>query len=262
MNTLEKKIVLPLVNLILFIATLVVNTLANTIPINGKNTGEISDLYPNFFVPSGFTFSIWGVIYLLLGIFTFFQLRAWYQPDKENHEIHEQIHWLFAISCFANISWILSWHYLQVGIALVNMLALLAALLSIYLRLDIGRRPVSRQVRYLVHLPFSVYLGWISVATIANVTAFLVYRGYEGGAIGEINWAVTMISVGTVLALLMLFRRKDWAYALVILWAYFGILYKQSRVVGVENQSLITALYVAFFVLVSIMVYLFFIRKK
>jgi hypothetical protein len=215
-------------NIVFFLAAVTVNVLANAIRIGGKSTGELSDAIPNLFVPAGLTFAIWGVIYLLLLIFILYQARGLVRTDERGTNAVEGIGVIFIVSCIANAAWIFTWHYALVGLALIIMLVLLACLIGIYLGLRIGKERVSLTEKLCVHLPFSVYLGWITVATIANVTALLVTLGWDGFGLGEIFWTVLMIIVAALIALLSLVLRRDIAYSLVIAWAILGIYLKRS----------------------------------
>jgi hypothetical protein len=207
--------------------TLVVNGLANALPINGKTTSQLSDRYPNLFVPAGLTFSVWGVIYLLLVIFVACQLLLSLQRDTRGSGFTAKIGLLFFASCGANMAWIFAWHYEIVPVSLLLMLVLLGCLIGIYLRLDIGRSPATRAEKYLVHLPFSIYLGWITIATIANVTALLVDIGWNRFGLSEQFWAVGVIMVGIAIAATMLLKRGDVFYCLVVDWALLGVLMKR-----------------------------------
>ncbi|MFO7711750.1 MAG: tryptophan-rich sensory protein [Dehalococcoidia bacterium] len=232
-------LLLAILNLVGFAGTVVVNALANIIPINNITTGEVSDLYPNLFTPAGLTFSIWGLIYLLLGIFAVYQLMPSFRRDPQKAELIHKIGPLFFISCLANSGWIFAWHYQSIGLSLVLMLALLASLLAIYLRLGIGRAELSRAGRYLVHLPFSIYLGWITVATIANVTIMLVDVNWGALGLGAHFWAAAVIVVGTMIGLSVLFTRKDAYYALVVDWALLGILLKRLTDETAADQTVV-----------------------
>jgi len=233
--------VMPLVvlNLFGFLATVVINALASIGIINDIGTGEVSDLYPNLFTPAGLTFSIWGLIYVLLGIFVVYQLRPSTRNDPEKSDLIRRIGPFFFISCLANSGWIFAWHYQNIGLSLVLMLVLLASLLAIYLRLGIGRAELSRAGRYLFHLPFSVYLGWITVATIANVAIMLVDLNWGAFGLGEQFWAAAVIIVGTVIGLSVLFTRRDVYYALVVDWALLGILLKRLADDTVDDQRVV-----------------------
>ena len=231
---------LKTLNLIAFSATIVVNALANALPINGRTTGELSDLYPNLFVPAGVTFSIWGLIYLLLAIFAVYQMVV---PVSRAGFV-EKIGPFFILASAANIGWIFLWHYQRVSASLVVMLILLASLIFLYLRLGVGVDSVSWRQRLLVQLPFSVYLGWITVATIANATAVLVHIGWNRfGASAEL-WTVGVLIVATLITLAVLYTRSDLFYALVILWAFLGILLKRLAAETAPSRAIVVTLVV------------------
>jgi hypothetical protein len=220
----KKPIFWQVVNLLAFIVTATVNSLANALPINGVTTAEISDSFPVYFVPAGYVFAIWGVIYLALLGFTVYQLL----PAQRESGRLERVGWWFAVGCLANAAWIFFWHNRIFPVTLILMLVLLVSLLAIYLRLGIGRTPVSRAEKWLVDVPFSIYLGWITVATVANVTDVLYYLGWNGTPLSPQVWAVIMLVVAAALAAAMSLTRRDVAYVLVIVWAFVGIAVKQA----------------------------------
>ncbi|MFC1942899.1 hypothetical protein ACFLWU_06780, partial [Chloroflexota bacterium] len=205
----SRLLFLAILNLIGFLGTVIVNGLSSALPINGKTAGELSDQYPNLFVPSGLTFSIWGIIYVLLTIFVIYGLVVASRKDTNKSSFIGIIGVLFFVSCLANIAWIFAWHYEIVFLSLVFMLILLATLLMIYLKLGIGKSDSLQKEKYLVHLPFSVYLGWITIATIANITALLVSVKWNAFGWGEPFWAIAVIIVGILITLGVLFTRKD-----------------------------------------------------
>ena len=226
MHKRQSQIVLSILNIIGFLGMVIVNGLANALPINNKATGELSDQYPNLFVPAGLTFSIWGLIYILLAIFVIYTLvRA--MRGSTGESFIGRIGILFFLSCIANIGWIFAWHYEIVSLSLVIMLLLFGCLLAIYLRLGIGNKGPTAKQQYMVHLPFSVYLGWITIATIANVTALLVDINWSRFGLSEQLWTVAVIVVGIAIALGILIRRQDIYYCLVVDWAVLGILLKR-----------------------------------
>jgi hypothetical protein len=235
----RQRLFLSVLNLLGFLGTVIVNGLANALPINNKTTGELSDQYPNLFVPAGLTFSIWGLIYILLAAFVIYQLIMVIKKDSQRSPFIERIGLLFFVASVANIGWIFAWHYEMVPLSLVIMLLLLGCLIAIYLRLNIGKSAAPKTEKYLVHLPFSIYLGWITIATIANVTALLVDVNWNTFGLGEQFWAVTVIAVGIAIALSILFTRKDIFYCLVVDWALLGILIKRLSLDTVTAQSVI-----------------------
>ncbi|MFC1965846.1 hypothetical protein ACFLWI_02715 [Chloroflexota bacterium] len=256
----SRLLTLSILNLIGFLGTVVVNGLANALPLNNKTTGELSDQYPNLFVPAGLTFSIWGVIYILLAIFVIYGLIISVKNNTQKTAFIENIGILFFISSLANIGWIFAWHYEILPLSLVLMLIILGSLITIYLRLRIGKSDSTLSERYLVHLPFSVYLGWITIATIANVTALLVDINWNTFGLGEQFWAVAVIIVGIAIALSVLFTRKDIFYCLVVDWALLGILLK--RLADSTPVQSVIIISIIGMVLVSIGIIAQIVRKK
>lgn len=243
----SKLIFLQVANVAAFVVTVVVNSLANALALNGKSTGEISDLYPTLVAPAGYVFAIWGLIYVLLFVFAVFQAL----PKHKSEQFLRKIGFLFALSCAFNILWLFAWHYGQIALSVLPMFALLATLISVYLRLDIGRAKVSLKERMCVHLPFSVYLGWITVAAIANVAAALVSVNWGGLGLSGLTWAVLVMAVALIINLAVIVTRKDIAYSLVIIWALIGIVVKQNDnqtiflVAGVSMVIIVVALVLA-----------------
>lgn len=240
----KNKTILQVLIAVAFIGTVAVNALAVTLPIAGRDTGELSDLYPNLFVPAGLTFSIWGVIYILLGAFTVFQMRDIFSREKKEMTFLGKAGPLFLLSSAANMGWIIAWHYEKVFLSLLIMLVLLGSLLAIYVRLNIGRGKRSRTEKVLVHIPFSIYLGWITVATVANTTAFLVDAGWGRFGLSEVFWTVAMLAIAAVITLLMLATRSDVGYSLVVLWAFIGIMIRRFAVDSVTIQPVFITLIV------------------
>ncbi|MBM3187637.1 MAG: tryptophan-rich sensory protein [Chloroflexi bacterium] len=238
---------LPWLNAASTVVTIVVNGLANSLALNGVTTGEVSDRYPTYFVPAGYVFSIWGVIYLGLLGFSVFQLL----PSEETRRDMERIGYRYIATGVANIIWLFLWHYGVIVLTPVFMLALLGLLISIYTRLGVGLRGVPPLRRWLVDIPFSIYLGWISVATIANIAAALYALGWTGGAIGGQFWAFLMLLVAAGLAIYMCLMRRDRAFALVIVWAAVGIAVKQGGTTLVSPAALVLAIIVAVVVFVT-----------
>ena len=216
-----------ILNIFALVVVLTVNTLANILPINGMNTGQISDLYPSLFTPAGFTFSIWSVIYLLLITFAISQFKI-----KDQLYFKELSMW-FLLSCVANVSWILAWHHLYTTASVVIMLTLLYSLTRIFLLLN--NNQLSKTEWFLIKLPFIFYLAWICVATIANISALLVSLHWLGGFLTPAYWTITMIAIAGLLGLFIAFRFKEPAFLLVLMWAFFGI---YSNWAGTENASI------------------------
>jgi len=228
--------ILKWLNIIAFIITVLVNSLAgSTTILGGKNTAVISDSNPTLITPAGYVFSIWGIIYVLLGIFIVFQAL----PSQKGRSYQKRIGPLFVLSSILNIVWLFLWQYEFLAYSVVIMFLLLATLITIYLRLDIGKSIVSKLEKLAVQTSFSVYLGWITIASIANVAVTLVSANWNGFGIAQETWAILIIIIALLIALLVLATRRDLAYGLVIIWALVGIAVKQS---GNQNIVLIAGI--------------------
>jgi len=227
MDDLQKKKILQIGNIAGFIATVIVNFLAVGLPLNNRTTQQLSDALPNLFVPAGITFSIWSIIYILLGIFAIYQAKDLFKSDKEELPFLEKISYFFILSSIANVAWIFFWHYEQVAISLLVMIVLFLSLLVLYLRLEIGKSDATKQERNFIHLPISVYFGWITTATVANVTALLVSLNWDGFGIAEEVWAIVILAVVAVIYVLTVITRNDIGYGLVGVWSSLGIVLKQ-----------------------------------
>lgn len=224
------------VNVLAVMAVIVINGLANALPLNGQTTGEISDRFQVYFVPAGYVFSIWGLIYLALVAFAVYQAL----PAQRDNPRLRGIGYLFALSCLANIAWLFLWHYEIFPLTLVAMFALLLLLIAIYLRLGIGRAQVPAAEKWLVHVPFSIYLGWITVATIANVTSLLDYLNWSGWGLSPEAWTVIMLVAAVGIASAVSLTRGDVAYMLVIVWALAGIAVKHVGTPVVATAAWVT----------------------
>ncbi len=225
----NQKIVLAFANTAAFLVTIVVNYLASTLPLNQKTTGEIAALYDNLFVPAAFTFSIWGIIYLLLAGYIVYQLVDAFRIQESNpgKGFIEKISFWFIASAIANCLWLFAWHFEAPWIALFIMLSLLGTLIIIYLSLKQPTNTTSAIEPYLVHLPFTVYVGWISVATIANFSAALVSINWNGFGLPPQFWAVFVVLIAGALGVFAVLKKGEIAYAAVIAWGLLGIFFRR-----------------------------------
>lgn len=229
------KIVSKSLVAILFGGVILVNYLANALPLNDRNTGEISDAYQNLFAPAGITFSIWGLIYFLLFAYAVYQFGFF---DRKNiatrTRLIDRINIYFIINLIANIAWIFAWHYDYIFASVLIMAVLLFTLIKIA---DINRgETFSGWEKLCLRLPFSIYFGWITVATIANVTVFLVSISWTGFGITDSIWMIIILLVGALIGIMRMFKDKDLAYGLVFVWAYMGILIKHISEQGFAGQ--------------------------
>ena len=245
-------VVFQMANVVAVIAALVLNTLANALPLNGVTTGRVSDSYPNLFTPPGFVFSIWGVIYALAIVFMIYQVR----PSQRSEAYLSQIGFLYLIGAVANTSWLFIFHY-SYGVSqlflvsLVPMAVLLLCLLSIYQRLGIGKREVPRNQKLAVQLPISVYVGWISLAIIANIASALnvIVPGIPD--VTQALWTGLVIVVALVISVLMISIRRDFAFGLVVIWASIGIAANRIAIPVIFVTSVATAVILAILILVG-----------
>lgn len=224
-------------NIVFFILMVIVNGLAgSTEIIGGQKTAAVSDANFTLITPAGYVFAIWGVIYLLLGIFVVYQAL----PGQRGKEYSDKIGWLFVLSCTINIAWLFVWQYEYLGPSVLLIFALLATLVAIYRRLGIGRSKADLREKLAVQLPFSVYLGWIAIACIADAAATLVAYGWNGFGIAPATWAILVVAVAWAITLLVLATRRDVAYALVAIWAFVGIGVNHG-----ENRTVVLATWTA-----------------
>lgn len=246
-NSKSADIIRQLAVIIAVAATIIVNGLANALPINGLTTGDISDRFEVFFVPAGYVFSIWGLIYVGLIAYAIYQALP---SQRENPKLRS-IGWIFVLSCIANIVWIFLWHYELFPLTIVAMVALLLCLIMIYQRLGTCNAQPTTAQRWLVHIPFSVYLGWITVATIANATSLLDYLNWNGFGISEEVWFLIVLGVAVIIAGLMAKRCGDVAYLLVLVWAFIGIGVKHAATPIVSYSAYVAAALVTIFAVVG-----------
>jgi benzodiazapine receptor len=220
----KKDLTRQIVVIVALVATLAVNWLANALPLNGITTGAVSDSFEVYFVPAGYVFSIWGLIYLGLIAYAVYQAL----PAQRETPYLQRIGYLFALSCLANLTWLFLWHYQVFSATIVFMVALLLLLIAIYLRLGIGRERATVVQQWLVNVPFRIYLGWITVATIANMTTVLEFWNWNGWGIYPEHWAAIMLVAGAAIASAVSVTRGDVAYVAVIVWAFVGIAVKHA----------------------------------
>ena len=227
-----KNIPIKVIAGVLYIAMVAVNFAANGLPINNRSTGAISDAYPNLFAPAGPAFSIWGLIYLLLGGYVVYQFV---KKDPSTEALLRKINPIFITTSLANIIWIFAWHYDYIGLSVLIMAVLLVSLIKIA---DILRaEQFTTLERLFVWTPFSIYFGWITVATIANISVFLVSIGWTGFGIADFVWTSIILIIGALIGIVRMRRdNNNVAYGLVFVWAYLWILFKHISASGFNGQ--------------------------
>ncbi|PZV08165.1 MAG: hypothetical protein DCF21_20970 [Leptolyngbya sp.] len=221
------------------LGAVVFNTLFNRFPPGGQSVGEIANtiLAGVLITPANYAFAIWGIVYLGLFAYAIYQ----FHPQRRQDPQLQRVNWLLIVACIAQSVWIGLFSIQQFGWSILAMLGILIPLMGIYLTLGIGRERVSRQRRWMAHIPFSLYLGWISVATIVNVASALYASNWGGWGISSVTWTVAMIVVAAIIGELVIYRHGDVAFTLVFVWAFVAIAVRQSEIPAVRWISLIVA---------------------
>jgi hypothetical protein len=245
-------IIYQLMNVIAVVGVLIMNSLVNILPSNGVTTAQVSDSYPNLFTPPGYVFSIWGVIYALAIVFMFYQAR----PSERSKAYLTQISFLYPISALANVSWLFIFQYSYrvpqlFVVTLIPMTVLLLCLLSIYQRLGIGRRQAPGNEKLAVYLPISVYLGWISLAITANIASVLNVLIPGIPLYTQALWTVVVLLLVTVITILMVWTRRDFAFGLVVIWASIGIALNRVAIPVISSTSIGTCALVVILILIT-----------
>lgn len=257
----KNGIILKILVAVTFLAMVAVNALANLLLINGVGTGAVSNSYPNLFAPSGLTFAIWGVIYLLLAAYTLYQFGLFQsKKDSVRKRLIREVSVIFAITSLINTAWIFSWHYYIIPLSMALMTALLICLIIVNKR--ILKEELSSREKLFIRLPFSVYFGWITVATIANFTVLLVSLGWNAFGISETVWACIIIAVGMVTGSLTMLKHKDIAYGLVLIWAYLGILIKHTSTFSGQYPAVIAVVIACILLFIAAELFIILPRKK
>lgn len=220
-----------IITILVTLQMVAINALANILPINGQQTGEISDRFNVYFVPAGYVFAIWGVIYLGLAAYTIYQAL----PSQADDPTLRKISLYYWVSSVANSVWVLLWHYERFPITLLAMVVILLALIATYTTLKDDAAFSAGARLWFVVVPFSIYLGWITVATVANISQVLVFLGWGGWGLAPALWAAIMVVVAALVGIMMAIRFGSVAYNLVLIWAFIGIAYKQA-----DNSLLFT----------------------
>lgn len=224
----DRDLLRQLLNLSAILAAFGINVLANVAPFNGLTIGEISNtLFREVLItPANYAFAIWGVIYLGLITFGVYQILP---AQRQNRALH-RMGYLLVLASLAQIAWVFLFQYRQFALSLVAMLGILLPLIGVYLRLGIGCERVSRQQKWFVHTPLSIYLGWISVATIVNVAIALYDLDWNGWGIGSPLWTAIALVAGAAIAAVVSLQRADMAFVLVIVWAFVAIAVRQANI--------------------------------
>ncbi len=222
--------------IIAYVLVVAVNAAANIVPIGGLRTGDVADKYASLFTPAGYTFRIWSVIYLALACYVVYQAL----PAQRGNTALAGIGRLFIWSSAANALWMFAWHYEFIAVSLVLMLVMLVLLVTIYRRLEFGNDSTSIGERLFINLPFSIYTAWISVATIANISALQAAMDWNDQWMGSVEWTLLKLAIAGTIAAAVSVRNRDFIFALVIAWAAIGIANGQPGAPEVAGAATVT----------------------
>lgn len=249
--------------LIVFLVMVGVNAAANLLPFNGLNTMQVAELYPNLFTPAPFTFAIWSLIYFLLACYVLYQMGLFQGKGKKpDPALLKSIALYFTISSLANAGWIVSWHDRQIPLSLLLMTVILVSLILVNLKL--GGRELRGREKFFLELPFQIYFGWITVAAIANVTVVLVSLDWNRWGLSEEAWLLIILMVGLMIGVTVMLRQQSFAYGLVLIWGYGGILIRHVTTAGFDGAypKAIVMLIVCLAVFAATEAYLLLSRKR
>lgn len=253
---------LAILNVISFILHLTVTYLTQFRIINKKAVGEISEQYNSLFTPASFSFAIWGIIYTALCIFCLYHIIMAYKRNRENQANVDllSIGSLFIINNLATAAWLIAWTNEKIFLSVLLIIVQLVTLITIHLRLHIHNRFRTPGSKLATEFPLSLYMGWISIATIANISAWLVSTGWNGWGIAASYWTMAMLVVALILAIVMVLGRRNIAFGLVVIWAVYGI---NAKLSSLEDDSLKNLIYLGWVIigLVSVACIVQFIRS-
>lgn len=241
---------LPIANGIGFLVMVVINYLSMTGVFNGNTMETMSDKYFNSFTPAGYAFSIWGLIYLgLLGFLIYTGRSLFTKKDADSNLL--KIGWWFVLSCLANILWVISWLYDYTGVSVLIMIFLFGCLLKIIFntRMELDYHPLKKYL--FIFWPFAVYAGWISVALIANIAAWLTKINWNGWGISNTIWTIIMIGVAGLINIFMIKKRNLREFGLVGIWALIAIAVSNNN-----NDGNSVVIYSCYAVAVAILIFI------
>ena len=248
--------ILIIATALLFVFMIVMNVLANLLPINGETTGGVSFMYPNLFQPSGSTFSIWGILYLFLGGIVIYFFTKWNTPINELSSNVSLLLYLFGLSSLLNVVWLLLWHHHQIVLSTIVIIFLLLTLLLV--------SHYAKDAHWLLRTGFSMYAGWITIATIANITIALVSKGVPSFDQRAIILTIVILVIGAIIGILYTLLQKDFVFGLVFIWAYVGLLMRHINLEGLSRSYvgiIITSSISIFFLISSVIIVLLQLKK-
>ena len=258
----HKNAYIKVFSVIAFLIMVIFNALANLLPLNGITTGALSDRYPSLITPAGYAFSIWTLIYAFLFAYTIYQLELTGHTKKLSPMVSDMIGLYFIVSSLCNAGWIIAWHYNYIALSLMLMIFILVCLCFInnYAYSD----ELTLREKIFVRLPFSIYFGWITVATVVNTSVLLISIRWSRLGISDIVWAIIAVLIILIVASINLTKNKSFAFTIAVIWAYVGILVKHTAKTELNGKypEIIIAIIICILILFSEMAYIVFKKKK
>lgn len=252
------KKIFQISNAIALVATVIINYLSNTGVFNNETMATISAKYQNLFTPAGYAFSIWGLIYL--GLFGFVIFNGPFTKETiQKNQVIEKVGWWFVISCIVNSFWVIAWLYEYTFITILLMGLLFISLLKIILNTKDELLKSSFQTTLFLKLPFYIYSGWVSVALIADVAAYLKKIDWNGFGMSETTWTVLMFCIATIIHLFMIWKRNMPAFGMVAVWALIAIAVANKAVNNIVYWS---AIIFAIFIFTNVILQFFGLKKR
>jgi len=227
---------LRVLNTIFFVLMIFVNIAAEILPLNNITTAEVSARHDTLLTPPGFTFAIWGVIYVWLFLFILFQNGLFHKKGEgDNPDIIHAVSAFFIISSILNISWIIAWHYEYISLSCILIFSMWATLIFAYNR--IKKEQSSGREHFFIHMPFSIYLAWISVAMTINFLAMIKDAAPQLLGLSETTWSMILVIGIALMTEFILIRYRDFVFTFTVLWAVGGILYHYIVDISTQNQQ-------------------------
>ncbi|MBJ2176440.1 tryptophan-rich sensory protein [Aureibaculum sp. A20] len=257
MNAIKNQQQFSILNSLSVIIAIGINYYSQVYTINGNTIGGLSDKYTNLFTPAGYAFSIWGIIYLGLITFCGFQMYQTFKLKKNNEFINQTGYW-FALTNLANAAWVFAWLFENTLLSVGIMLVMLISLTKIILNTNMECYDASKKIIAFYWWPICIYSGWITVATIANITAYLAKIEWNGFGLSEIQWTIIMIIIATILNALMIYKRNMREFALVGVWALIAIYIKQQN----EHETIAYTALIGALILLGYVMYHGFKNRK
>lgn len=253
----QKYKTIKIVAYIAFLAMVIINILADTLPFNNTTIGNIAEKYDNLFNPADYTFAIWGAIYFALAVYLIYQsglLKGLDLYPKIGQHTIAKINTNFILAAAALIIWIFAWHYDLILLSTIVMILLL--ILLIIIAVTIFKEHIGLYDYIFIKAPFSLFFGWVTIATIANITTLFVSLGWNGFGLSEQFWTIIVLILGLVIGLFVILRLRDIGYGIVYHWAYIGILVRHLRDLNGAYIGVIVTLIISLVLLAASVIYL------